>query len=124
MSEPLPPVSPEPDRLSTAGSTGVLERPETREEPAPGDAERYAHYVKKDKITAASVNGGPVVALCGKVWTPNRDPSKFPVCPVCKEIYASMTGGGGNNEGGDGGAGGGSGRSGISGFLGSLGFRR
>jgi hypothetical protein len=121
MSEPLPPSSPEPDRLSTAGSTGVLERPETREEAAPGDAERYAHYVKKDKITAASVNGGPVVALCGKVWTPTRDPSKFPVCPVCKEIYELMTGGGpSNNDGSDGG---GSGRSGFSGLFG-FGSRR
>ena len=120
MSEPLPPTSPEPDRLSSAGSTGVLERPETREEAAPGDAERYAHYVKKEKVTAAAVSGGPVVALCGKVWTPTRDPSKFPVCPVCKEIYEGMTGGGGR---GDGGSEGGSGRSGFSGLFG-FGSRR
>lgn len=124
MSEPLPPTSPEPDRLSTAGSTGVLERPETREEAAPGDAERYAHYVKKEKITAAAVSGGPVVALCGKVWTPTRDPSKFPVCPVCKEIYEGMTGGGGQGgNSGDGDSGGGSGRSGFSGLFG-FGSRR
>ncbi|GAB2619638.1 DUF3039 domain-containing protein [Pseudactinotalea suaedae] len=122
MSEPLPPSAPEPDRLSTAGSTGVLERPETREEAAPGDAERYAHYVKKEKITAAAVSGGPVVALCGKVWTPTRDPSKFPVCPVCKEIYASMNGGG-DSSGGKGSDGGGSGRSGFSGLFG-FGSRR
>lgn len=121
MSEPLPPSAPaEPDRR-TSGSTGVLEREETREEAAPGDAERYAHYVKKEKITAASVTGGPVVALCGKVWTPTRDPSKFPVCPVCKEIYASMSGGG-DSSGGQG-DGGGSGRSGFSGFFG-FGSRR
>lgn len=121
MSEPLPPSMPtEPDRR-TAGSTGVLEREETREEAAPGDAERYAHYVKKEKITAAAVTGGPVVALCGKVWTPSRDPSKYPVCPVCKEIYASMSGG---SPGGDGGSDGGSGRSGFSGFFGRLGNRR
>ncbi|WP_420114433.1 DUF3039 domain-containing protein [Pseudactinotalea sp.] len=122
MSEPLPPSAPtEPDRR-TAGSTGVLEREETREEAAPGDAERYAHYVKKEKITAASVTGGPVVALCGKVWTPTRDPSKFPVCPVCKEIYESMNSGG--DRSGDRGAdGGGSGRSGFSGLFG-FGSRR
>ncbi|MFV0252021.1 MAG: DUF3039 domain-containing protein [Beutenbergiaceae bacterium] len=103
MSEPLPPATPaDPDRVA-AGSTGVLEREQTRDEAAPGDSERYAHYVKKDKITAAAVTGGPVVALCGKVWTPNRDPSKFPVCPACKEIYASLTGGGGSDgEGGSG----------------------
>lgn len=122
MSEPLPPATPtEPDRLSTAGSTGVLERPETREEAAPGDAERYAHYVKKEKITASAVTGGPVVALCGKVWTPTRDPSKFPVCPVCKEIYEGLTGGG--DRGDSGSEGGSSGRSGFSGFFG-FGSRR
>ena len=32
----------------------------------------------------------PVTALCGKVWTPGRDPEKFPVCPVCKEIYQGL----------------------------------
>ena len=32
----------------------------------------------------------PVVALCGKVWVPGRDPKKFPVCPVCKEIYDGL----------------------------------
>lgn len=99
----------------------MLERPETREEAAPGDAERYAHYVKKEKITAAAVTGGPVVALCGKVWTPTRDPSKFPVCPVCKEIYEGMTGGG--DRGDSGSEGGSSGRSGFSGFFG-FGSRR
>lgn len=77
----------------------MLEREETREEAAPGDAERYAHYVKKEKVTSAAVTGGPVVALCGKVWTPTRDPSKFPVCPVCKEIYASLGGDGGSGSG-------------------------
>ena len=35
----------------------------------------------------AMVNGTPVVALCGKVWIPSRDPQKFPVCPECKEIW-------------------------------------
>jgi len=31
-----------------------------------------------------------VIALCGKVWIPNRDPQKFPVCPECQEIYDSL----------------------------------
>lgn len=119
MSEPLPVTAPaEPDGPSTAGSTGVLERPEIREEPSPGDAERYAHYVKKEKITAAAVSGAPVVALCGKVWTPNRDPSKFPVCPVCKEIYEGMTGGGDGDRGSSGGEQGSGGRSGFRGLFG------
>lgn len=56
----------------------------------PGDAERFAHYVRKEKIVESAVTGEPVVALCGKVWTPSRDPQRFPVCPECKEIYESL----------------------------------
>ena len=56
----------------------------------PGDHERFSHYVKKDKIVESAVMGTPVVALCGKVWVPSRDPQKFPVCPACKEIYESL----------------------------------
>ena len=56
----------------------------------PGDHERYSHYVRKDKVVESAVMGNPVVALCGKVWIPNRDPEKFPVCPECKEIYEEM----------------------------------
>ena len=59
-----------------------------------GDHERFAHYVQKDKIMQSAMNGAPVIALCGKVWVPNRDPKKYPVCPECKEIFESMSGGG------------------------------
>jgi hypothetical protein len=55
-----------------------------------GDHERYSHYVQKDKILGSAMSGKPVIALCGKVWTPGRDPQKFPVCPTCKEIYEGM----------------------------------
>lgn len=55
-----------------------------------GDRERFSHYVQKDKITESAVTGNPVIALCGKVWVPNRDPKKFPVCPECKKIYEEM----------------------------------
>ena len=94
MSEPL-----EPQEITSTG-TSVLEREELREEASPGDAERYAHYVKKDKITSSAIEGGPVVALCGKVWTPSRDPKKYPVCPECKEIYEGLSGGGDGDKGG------------------------
>jgi len=59
-----------------------------------GDHERFAHYVDKDKIVDSAVTGTPVVALCGKVWVPSRDPKRFPVCPQCKEIYESLPAGG------------------------------
>jgi hypothetical protein len=55
-----------------------------------GDHERYSHYVQKEKILKSALSGKPVIALCGKVWTPGRDPQKFPVCPTCKEIYEGL----------------------------------
>ncbi|MEY4311270.1 MAG: hypothetical protein RLZZ571_40 [Actinomycetota bacterium] len=79
---------------------GVLVDERTEEQVQAGDHERFAHYVKKDKIVESAVLGGAVVALCGKVWVPNRDPGKFPVCPECKEIYEGLPPGGGD-EGSD-----------------------
>jgi Protein of unknown function (DUF3039) len=40
------------------------------------------------------VNGTPVIALCGKVWVPSRDPERYPICPECKKIWESLKGGG------------------------------
>jgi hypothetical protein len=55
-----------------------------------GDHDRFSHYVQKEKIVESAVTGKPVIALCGKVWVPGRDPEKFPVCPDCKKIYDRM----------------------------------
>jgi hypothetical protein len=55
-----------------------------------GDHEKFAHYVEKEKIVESAVTGTPVIALCGKVWVPGRDPSKFPICPDCQKIYESL----------------------------------
>jgi hypothetical protein len=67
--------------------TSTIEEPRTDIRPEHGDHERFSHYVEKDKLAEAYVMGTPVVALCGKVWVPSRDPSRFPVCPECKELY-------------------------------------
>ncbi|TWE12184.1 DUF3039 domain-containing protein [Rudaeicoccus suwonensis] len=89
----------EPDRLSSPEaspsaprtSTATIERPDVREQlQEPGDHERFAHYVRKEKIMESALSGEPVTALCGKVWVPGRDPQKFPVCPTCKEIYEGL----------------------------------
>jgi hypothetical protein len=68
-----------------------------------GDHERMAHIVlegfrpsEEEFISAGPsvvegiVTGTPVKALCGKVWVPNRDPKRYPVCPTCKEIAQQM----------------------------------
>lgn len=57
----------------------------------PGDEEKFSHYVKKQKILESAITGQPVRALCGKLWTPTRDPEKFPVCPECKDVYEAVS---------------------------------
>ena len=75
-----------------APAFGTLVEEETQTSHDDGDHERFAHYVRKDKIVESAVTGAPVIALCGKVWVPNRDPQKFPVCPDCKKIYEKLQG--------------------------------
>ena len=55
-----------------------------------GDHERFSHYVigGGEALMRSAMTGEPVVALCGKVWVPSRDPKKFPVCPTCEEVQA------------------------------------
>ncbi len=78
----------------TEGTTDVLDRELEKllkeEQVEDGDHDRYSHYVKKDKILKSALSGKPVIALCGKVWVPGRDPEKFPVCPTCKDIYEKL----------------------------------
>ena len=78
---------------STDSGTSTLDRELEellRQEVEEGDHERFSHYVQKEKILESAISGKPVVALCGKVWTPGRDPQKFPICPTCKEIYDKL----------------------------------
>ncbi|CAN5171960.1 hypothetical protein BH11ACT3_BH11ACT3_01650 [soil metagenome] len=82
------------DRPSEGGGTDVLDRELEelleQELTEDGDHDRFSHYVQKEKILESAVTGKPVIALCGKVWIPGRDPEKFPVCPDCKKIYDRM----------------------------------
>ena len=52
-----------------------------------GDHDRFAHFARKTDIVKSAVTGKPIVALRGKVWVPNRNPDRYPVCPTCREIY-------------------------------------
>ncbi|GAA2304127.1 DUF3039 domain-containing protein [Glycomyces scopariae] len=78
--------------LDGGGSTLLEEQTETQPNYTyeDGDEERFSHYVPKDKLMAAMVDGIPVKALCGKMWVPTRDPDRFPICPQCKDIYEKM----------------------------------
>nr|WP_236630882.1 DUF3039 domain-containing protein [Bifidobacterium aemilianum] len=91
QADPVSPLSSDPD---SAAGTAVLERPQAEEQTERsdnGDADRYAHYVSKDRINESRLTGRPVVALCGKIWVPKHDPSQYPVCPDCRRIYEEMT---------------------------------
>ena len=81
-----PTTSPE-TQLSPGAQTIEDRRTETTDS---GDHERFSHFVDKDKLTEAMVMGTPVVALCGKVWVPSRDPERFPVCPECKDAWEQL----------------------------------
>ena len=65
----------------------------------PDDHERFSHIVLEGygqsddefvklgpSVMEGIVYGTPVTALCGKVWVPNRDPNRYPLCPTCKEV--------------------------------------
>jgi hypothetical protein len=69
---------------------GLLIEERVEEQVEAGDHERFAHYVDKNKIMQSALSGKPVIALCGKVWVPGRDPSKFPICPDCKKIFDKL----------------------------------
>ena len=77
-------------RSGTDGLSDTALDERTQEDLESGDHERFAHYVKKEKIVESAVTGKAVTALCGKRWIPNRDPKNFPICPTCKEIYAGL----------------------------------
>jgi hypothetical protein len=79
----------------------TIEDRRTKEALDEGDHDRFSHYARKEKLTEAMVLGSPIVALCGKVWVPSRDPSRYPVCPTCKEIWESLSDGGDGDAGGD-----------------------
>jgi len=82
------------DTQEGGGGTSTLDRELeellNQEQLEEGDHERFSHYVQKEKILKSALSGKPVIALCGKVWLPGRDPEKFPVCPTCKEIYDKL----------------------------------
>jgi hypothetical protein len=78
------------DNQVGGGLGGGLLLEEQTQNLEPGDHERFSHYVRKEKIVESAVMGTPVIALCGKVWVPGRDPQKFPVCPICQEIYDGL----------------------------------
>lgn len=75
-------------RIRTLAEERTQELPDLRVDE--GDHDRFSHYVEKGKLTDAMVMGTPVIALCGKVWVPSRNPDRYPVCPDCKAIWEGL----------------------------------
>lgn len=76
--------------LSTGVGEVVATRPE--DDTRTGEPE-MAHIVKSAegdavaKALEARIYGTPLEALCGAVFVPRRDPTRLPLCGVCKDIY-------------------------------------
>jgi hypothetical protein len=68
-------------------STQLLDKPDTTDT---DDSEDFAHYAEAAKVTEGYIMGTPVIALCGKVFVPSRDPLKLRICPICKEIADAL----------------------------------
>ncbi len=64
-------------------SATVLDPVEVRTD----DPDKVAHVViPKAAVAEAYVNGAPVVALCGHVFVPHRNPENLPRCEPCFDV--------------------------------------
>lgn len=72
--------------------TEALDRPDTDEQTDNGsdDSKHFAHYAEAAEVTESYVMGTPIVALCGKIFVPHRNPERLPICPTCKSIVDSL----------------------------------
>lgn len=68
----------------------IVENEERVKGDGAGDHDRLSHFVSKENIVRSSMTGEPVFALCGKKWTPSKNPEKYPVCPERREIWESL----------------------------------
>jgi hypothetical protein len=80
---PVSEIAPEVERPDL-GRPGV-ERPEADD----GDDDDLAHYARNDELAAARKQGRAVKALCGTLFHPHADPSRLPVCVVCRDLAAA-----------------------------------
>src|SRR6218665_1004803 len=80
-----PSTSPDPTLEEVVRASVENEGSHLLDDTDSGDHERFSHYVSKEYIVRSSMSGAPVIALCGKKWTPKRNPGKYLVCPDCNE---------------------------------------
>jgi hypothetical protein len=71
-------------------STDVLEDVNTDVKNDDNDDEQFAHYAESASVTEGYIMGTPVIAICGKVFVPSKNPERLRVCPICKEIMDAL----------------------------------
>ncbi len=71
-------------------SSDVLEDVNTDVKNDDNDDEQFAHYAESASVTEGYIMGTPVIAICGKVFVPSRNPERLRVCPICKEIMDAL----------------------------------
>lgn len=69
--------------------SSLLERTDLESEEKEDD-DKFAHYAESASVTEGYVLGTPVMAICGKLFVPSRDPRNYPICPICKEIAEAL----------------------------------
>ena len=66
--------------------TELVETPEVTDTDEP----EVAHIGRREDVNRAYVTGEAIVALCGVVFVPTRDPSRYPVCKACQEVLERL----------------------------------
>ncbi len=54
------------------------------------DSNQFAHYAEKASVTEGYIMGTPVIALCGMVFVPSKNPERLRICPACKEVLDAL----------------------------------
>jgi hypothetical protein len=70
-------------------TSNTLDLEQTKIESDNGEP-KFAHYGDSVSVTEGYVMGKAVMAICGKLFVPSRDPKKFPICPICKNLAEAL----------------------------------
>lgn len=70
-------------------STELLHDPTTTHTGEP----EVAHIAPAAEVNRAYVTGEAITALCGTVFVPSRDPTRYPVCEPCKAVLDQIKAG-------------------------------
>jgi hypothetical protein len=70
--------------------SSIIEKTELETTELDNGEQKFAHYADSVSVTEGYIMGRPVLAICGKMFVPTRDPQKFPICPICKKLAEAL----------------------------------